>query len=564
MNIKHVKSFEPGVNIYGYIFAEHGVGEAVRLLTKNVQQAGLDFSIIPYLETFSRQEAPITDLGSAEAIYDMNILVINADTVPKFVRRFGPEILEGRYNIGLWSWEIEDLPDWMADSAQYLDEIWAVSSFTAEAIARSVSCPVLAVPHPIPILQSKPTQREKLGLAGDFLFLFCFDFNSIFERKNAPAIIEAFKLAFPADHDACLVLKTINGVDFPQQMELLQAAAIDYPNVKVVDGYLQSHEQQELMNACDAYVSLHRAEGFGLTLGEAMSLGKPLIATAYSGNLDFMTDENSYMVPYDLVEIGEGCDPYPATSRWAEPRVEAAADLMRRVFEHPEEARKKAAQARKDIEQEHTPEKRAQFVIDRLHTIRGDILPRKSSTLKSIYRKLRPQNYAVACYSDSPENSDSSSKHEESPQPKHSHRAFDSLKHLMETHLVKFVEEKLVPDLICGSLDNAKLDQDGGAAVWGWAYDPRTNRPVSAIALLLNQVQIPVRITVSNDRPDVAAFLEDPTLVTTGWSYYVPPRLLDSGSIVFEAYALLEDGRFGRLPGENGARVIVEPATAEA
>jgi glycosyltransferase involved in cell wall biosynthesis len=543
---RRVTRLQPGVNIFGYVFAEHGVGEEARLLAKIAREAMIDFAVIPYGETFSRQAAQFDDLGMGEATYDVNLICVNADALPHFVEHFGSAILDGRYNIGMWAWEVADLPDTMRSSAGFLDEIWACSSFTADAIARSVPLPVFPLPPPILISDPPPVRREDLGLSDEgFLFLFCFDFNSIFERKNAMATVAAFKLAFPPGHGARLLIKTINGDDFPAQMMRLNAADLDHPDIIVIDGYLQPSEQRKLLSVCDAYISLHRAEGFGFTLAEAMALGKPVIATGYSGNLDFMTEENSYLVPYKLVRIPAGCDPYPQASFWAEPDIEVAAGLMRRVFERPEEARARGERARQDIARWHTPQIRAKFVGDRLSIIHQWSTP---------FRKSPPE-YTIIGYDPRAAERGLSIREdlERSRQQRTglAHKTFESGQRFRE-ELVQLGAENIATNLFCGSLDGAKLDGDGNVLVWGWAYDPHMNRPARAVALVVNEQQLPVRGAIGRHRPDVATHLDNPSLSGAGWMISLPSHFLSPGKNVIEAFALLEDGSFGKLV-ESGA-----------
>jgi glycosyltransferase involved in cell wall biosynthesis len=377
-----------GVNIYGYVYAESGVGEHTRLLIEAVKEAGLDYAVVPFTKTLSRQEREFDDLGSGKPEFSINIVGVNADVFPEFAHHFGPETFAGRYTIGLWAWEIEDFPIWMARSSSLVDEIWANSSFSGEAIQKVVCRPVLS--FPLPIATPKPPRRSRgdLGLPEGFLYLFCFDFDSIFDRKNPDGLVEAYKKAFPSPEGPTLLVKSINGERHQEQLERLQAAAGDRPDIKILNGYWEAAEQAALMGTCDAYVSLHRAEGFGLTIAEAMALGKPVVATGYSGNLDYMSDANSYLVPYELVGVGRGCEPYPTSSVWAEPDIDAAAALMRRVWEQPQEALIKTEQAKLDIDLYHSPRARAQFVRRRLEVIVDETsaartLPRPSPALRS-------------------------------------------------------------------------------------------------------------------------------------------------------------------------------------
>ena len=174
--------------------------------------------------------------------------------------------------------------------------------------------------------------RAALGLPEDrFVFLFVYDFLSTVERKNPLGLIDAYTRAFGPDDGTALVLKSINGEKHLEQLEQVRAAAAGRPDVFVLDEYLSPTHHSALLGHCDAYVSLHRSEGFGLDMAAAMGLGKPVIATRYSGNLEFMDDATSYLVDYELEPIGPGCEPYPADSRWASPRLDHAAELMRRV-----------------------------------------------------------------------------------------------------------------------------------------------------------------------------------------------------------------------------------------
>ena len=373
---------KPGVNVYGYVFAESGTGEHTRLLVSSIREAGIDYSVIPFTTTMSRQEANFSDFGSGKPEFDINIIGVNADQMDVFVENFGPAALENRYNIALWAWEIEEFPDWMAKSAVYLDEIWANSSFSAKAIAKKVDIPVH--PFPLPIRTPNPPARSRydFGLPEGFLFMFCFDMDSIFARKNPLALIEAFKTAFPSEAEAHLLIKSINGDRHPEEVKLLQTASNGRRDILLWDGYLAGEEQDMLMAACDAYVSLHRSEGFGLTMAEAMALGRPVIATGYSGNLDFMNEENSFLVPHDPVKVGAGNDPYPNGANWAEPDVPTAASLMRRVGEASTEVAKKVERARQEIDKLHCPVVRGRLVVERLGSIRANIVGGNSKQIR--------------------------------------------------------------------------------------------------------------------------------------------------------------------------------------
>jgi hypothetical protein len=167
-------------------------------------------------------------------------------------------------------------------------------------------------------------------------------------------------------------VKSINGESNLAELERLHYARGDRTDIIIRDGYLNSDERDALFEACDCYVSLHRSEGFGLTIAEAMAREKPAIATRYSGNLEFMTDANSFLCGYELRHVGPGCYPYPEEARWAEPSIEEAAKLLRFVYENQDEARQRGRRARLDLKAGHAAANAGQFIKQRLAQLRGN------------------------------------------------------------------------------------------------------------------------------------------------------------------------------------------------
>ena len=184
------------------------------------------------------------------------------------------------------------------------------------------------------------------------------------------------------------MIKTINGVHRPHALEQLLWAARDRPDIHVVDRSLGARERDALVTACDCYVSLHRSEGFGLTLAECMALGKPVIATAFSGPADFMTEQNSYPVPFGMVRVGADCEIYPSHGTWADPDVAQAAALMRRVVENPEEAAAKGQRAREDVERMYSPQAIGELMRARLEELRA-LWPERSRSRPRLISRAR-------------------------------------------------------------------------------------------------------------------------------------------------------------------------------
>jgi glycosyltransferase involved in cell wall biosynthesis/SAM-dependent methyltransferase len=353
-----------GVNVVGYFNAVLGVGEHARQLVAALGTQHIAAAPIALRAARSREQ----ERGPEEQPprYAVNLVCVNADVFPAFATDVGPSFFDGRYTIGYWAWEVNKFPERFAGAFAHVDEVWCGSAHTADALMAVSPVPVVRLPQPISVAEVEPTSREALGLPEDFLFLFSFDYNSIFERKNPLGAITAFTQAFAPGEGASLVVKCISAEYHPSEHERVLAAAAEHPHVHVREEYLSATERDQLMAACDSYVSLHRAEGFGYTLAEAMWLGKPVIATAYSGNLDYMTQANSYLVDYRLARVGEGRDPYPADAEWAEPDLDGAASAMREVFEHPEQARARGERASAEIRRSHSPEATGRVVAARL------------------------------------------------------------------------------------------------------------------------------------------------------------------------------------------------------
>jgi glycosyltransferase involved in cell wall biosynthesis len=353
---------EEGVNVIGYVHDRSGLGEIARLLVEALGRSGVPHVVLPV------GSKPLRDhLRSAAPRYNTNIVCVNAQMLPSLVEGAGRGLLRDRRTIGFWWWEVDPLPAVMGWASHLVDEIWVGSDHARTAIEPRVSKPVHVFPVPVIRPQVAHVTRREFGLPQDrFAFMFSFNFLSVFERKNPLGLVDAYSRAFAPGDGPILVVKTIGWERFPDELARLQAAAARRPDVFVIRQGLPYERYHGLVNACNAYASLHRAEGFGLTIAEAMALGKPAVATGYSGNLAFMTETNSYLVPATLAPVPERLEPYSAGSQWAEPDLDAASALLRRVVERPEEARAKAEEALVDFAEGHSLEGASEFVRRRL------------------------------------------------------------------------------------------------------------------------------------------------------------------------------------------------------
>jgi glycosyltransferase involved in cell wall biosynthesis len=362
-----------GVNFVGYLRAEMGVGEAARgyIRALRKQEIPLSYIDVSELSPHRSEDDSLGDISRTEgnpAPYPVNIIHANADHLPVVRDFIGPDFFRGRYNIGIWAWETPRFPAAWQDRFDLLNEIWVGSSFMADAIAQASPIPVIHIPHVVEVPDLAP-DRAVFGLAPDeFIFLFVFDFHSVVARKNPEGVIAAFRQAFQADEPVRLLVKSMHGASHQAAFDALRHQAGD-ARITFLDATLDSLQRYRLLASCDAFVSLHRAEGFGLGIAEAMAIGRPVIATGWSGNMDFMNVSNSLPVAYSLQQLAMDQGPYAAGTLWAEPDLGHAAHLMRRLWEEPELARTLGERAKLDIQRGYSAEIVGERVRERLRLI---------------------------------------------------------------------------------------------------------------------------------------------------------------------------------------------------
>jgi glycosyltransferase involved in cell wall biosynthesis len=340
-----------GLEVVGPLRSESGVGEASRAVV-----AGLDAAGVPVLPMHppdvppSRQGAAFATAPLDGVRMPASLLCLTALETVAFAGQVGAGWFAGHRTAGLWWWEVEEFPEVLHPGFAHVDEVWAGSAHVRDAIARVSPVPVRHVRVPVRRAAPPPRSRAALGLPEDGrpVFLTTFGYFSSVVRKNPGAVIDAFARAF-APGEAHLVVKCIDEGHHPAEHAALLAHAASHPDVEVRGGYLDRDELDALIAAATAVVSLHRAEGFGFTPAEAMAQGVPVVGTRYGGVLDFMTDDNALLVDCRMVRIGEHGGPYPHDARWAEPEVEHAAVLLRRLADEPELAHRLGARAARDL-----------------------------------------------------------------------------------------------------------------------------------------------------------------------------------------------------------------------
>jgi glycosyltransferase involved in cell wall biosynthesis len=347
----HERATDPelGFNVFGFLSGNLGLGVAARHYLRNFMEAGLTVQAIDIPACGGRafEDDQYRDIAGTlhdEAPHPINVFILNPfDLAPMLGGGFRAlHAFDERINVCVPFWELPRIPSSWIPMLNRVDIVLAASAFIKYALLADLSSSrVRYMPLPAYVEPGEASDRQSWGLPeGTVVFISAFEMASDLNRKNPYAAIEAFNQAFTPSDDVILLIKLNNSgmaFSFDQHMETLRERTSRNPRIILVDEVLDHRDVLSLFAAADVFVSLHRAEGLGLPMLEAMSLGKPVIATAWSGNVDFMNEQNACLVGYDFVPVqGSSQAAYDeerlgAAARWADPRVDEAAAWMRRL-----------------------------------------------------------------------------------------------------------------------------------------------------------------------------------------------------------------------------------------
>lgn len=330
-------NYPRGINLIGSIRAEMGLGQSCRLVADMILKCNYPLSIYNARIYNSDVSNNLTDgdtsfdsFISESLPYGINIFHVNPLDLGKVLMQM-PEAWEGRYNIAFWLWELEEFPKEWISYCKLFDEIWVPSEFVAGSIRKVTDVPVHVIPYYVSVPKGKVLNRKDFRLPdGQFLFLLMFDTNSTLGRKNPMGALEAFKLAFPPDDSKIGMVLKINNAD-EKSLSLLRNELSGYKNIYFLTEKMEKERINSLIECVDVFVSLHRAEGFGLVMAEAMLSGTPVIATNWSSNVEFMDESSACMVNYTLIKNLRREDLYRKGCIWAEPDYRQAADYMKKL-----------------------------------------------------------------------------------------------------------------------------------------------------------------------------------------------------------------------------------------
>ena len=362
--------------LIGYFETGFGLGEHARGLASALQAVDVPFSVYPYngFTGRPRDEAPWASRYDVDNIHAINIVSMATNQTRNARRIIGHRHFDRSYNILVAPWELPHVPESWREDLNAFDELWALSEFVAEAFRPIFTKPIVIVPPSIDLAENIMPDRHKFGMTVDgFYFLFSFDFSSRPHRKNPIAVLRAFELAFGRKPDNVGLILKLSGSQnrFPDEMSEIETAARHDRRIAILRGVWKRTDMLTLLASADCYVSLHRSEGFGLGMAEAMAFGKPVIGTAFSGNTDFLTVDTGYPVPYTLCPVHEGEYPHHEDNVWAEPDVQAAAEFMRTVAAKSDEARGRALSGQVFIREHCGPKAVGALISARLHEIKN-------------------------------------------------------------------------------------------------------------------------------------------------------------------------------------------------
>lgn len=365
-------TFKKGVNLIGHIRGDFGLGESCRLVASILKKTGLPFTIqnISVYGDAPEKNETWKEFECNELPYVINLIHLNPDGLQNSIWKLGFNTFSRHYNIGFYLWEQPEFPKEWLFAIDLMDEIWTPAEFISKGIRQLTDKPVYTMPYGM----YEPNveciyDRAHFGLPQNIcLFMVSYDGYSSSERKNPIGSVRAYAKAFSkSDINVGLVIKATHARenDLEQFRKILQG----YPNIIILKNSYDKIEFNSLVACVDVYVSLHRAEGFGLVMAEAMLLETAVIATNWSANTEFMNEDVACMVSADIVTLEKDSFPYKKGTHWARPSEQEAVNFMKRLAYEPQYRKEKITKAKHYIEQKLSPIHASKRIKDRIEEI---------------------------------------------------------------------------------------------------------------------------------------------------------------------------------------------------
>ena len=376
------KRYEPGlypdgINLYGLLRSEIGLSQGAKLYAKAMEEGKIPHTLLnlDFMPDLPQNDTRYDDRLVQENKYAINVVHINPLEWRDGCGTFSQKQFDRHYNIIVILWELEKLPKSWTMIFRYVDEVWAPSQFIADAVRKETDKPVTVIPYGMETPYDESLTRADFGLSDeDFLVLMMFDSNSYASRKNPGAAIDAFREAYGENPEHVKLVIKINNPK-AEDIAFVEEHIGGKAGYTLITERMDKERLNSLIRLCDVFLSMHRAEGFGLVMAEAMSLGTPAVATGWSANTEFMPEEASCPVKYGLVPVNGGYQLDDGTMMWAEPDVHDAAKYLKRLKEDPEYYREKAENGQRYIRENLSVEKCAEKIRKRMDEILAEGKP---------------------------------------------------------------------------------------------------------------------------------------------------------------------------------------------
>lgn len=343
--------------IAGLFSTASGIGQAARTSLEALRGLGYNPLAVDISSVFAQRDLPVSPDFSPmpEGKSGTLILHVNAPETQRALDGLGMHLTRNWRTIGAWAWELPVAPPAWLGAAAYLSEIWTPSDFVTDVFAPHLKIPVRTVPHHIAVPDNRPSVHGDVAGLGvqddDLLCLIMADGRSSFERKNVFAATQMYLDAFAGTDGPILVIKSRNLSEYPEFEYEISKLIKGHARIKLLDRALDQATLRALQARCDILLSPHRSEGFGLHLAECMAYGCAVIATGWSGNMQFTKAGGAELLPYRLIRVNDPFNVYPSTDEnlWAEPEHEAGVQALRKLAGDAAYRAQMGLQARRDI-----------------------------------------------------------------------------------------------------------------------------------------------------------------------------------------------------------------------
>lgn len=364
-----------GVNVVGFPQGVLGLGEDARMAARVLQLTSTPVALVNApMSGPQKLDTSVDHLLSDDLKYNISLFCLPPPEMVRLALEGGRKMIDApTHKIGAWPWELPHWPSAFGKVHQMVDEIWAQSKFVQTVYSRLGNTPVHHMPMAVDVPGPVDPSRERFGLpSGEFLFYLMFDGNSWLSRKNPIAGVQAFKKAFGERSPGVgLVIKAMNVRDDDPVWRTVCDMATADNRIHIVSERLSRQDSIDFMACCDAYISLHRSEGFGRVIAEAMALGQPVVVTNFSGNVDFCEIDTAFLVDGELVPLRAGEYLFAEGQYWCDPDVLIASEQLKRMIDDVPLRERIAHAGRRRIVRDYSVEAVSRAYARRLAEIAG-------------------------------------------------------------------------------------------------------------------------------------------------------------------------------------------------